>query len=224
MKQGRAEKMDLQGLFFDFDGVLIDSTAVKIEGFRELFEHVSDSELANILEYHRMHGGISRVEKIKYAYREVLQQPLDTKDLQRLAQKYSDLVMEKVVGCSPVNGALELLEQFYNRCEIFLISGTPEEELREIVSRRKMTKYFREILGSPVRKPIHVNELLAKYSLNPQGCVFIGDALTDFDAARQTRLNFIGIQRDVSFPTGTITVLDCTGVADVLARNYRWTK
>jgi phosphoglycolate phosphatase-like HAD superfamily hydrolase len=72
-----------------------------------------------------------------------------------------------------------------------------------------MGKYFREILGSPIRKPAHIRNLLAAYNLNPENCVFVGDALTDYYAAQETGLSFIGIQGDIEFPDATIVLPDC---------------
>ena len=159
---------------------------------------------------------MSRVEKIRYAYREVLEEKLPEEKLQRLAANYSELVVEKVVACDEINGASQLLNSFRGKCEILLISGTPEEELREIVARRGMEKFFREISGSPVGKVEHIERMLENYTLSRNGSAFIGDALTDYNAARKTGLDFIGIQGAVSFPQATTVLPDCTGIVRAL--------
>ena len=130
--------------------------------------------------------------------------------------------MEKVVGANWIAGARECLEAMADNTLLFLISGTPEEELRCIVERRKITGLFAEILGSPVRKPDHIRRLLKDYQLNPAGCVFVGDALTDYNAALETQLHFVGIQGDADFPQGTTILADCRGLEEELASSFSW--
>jgi hypothetical protein len=51
--------------------------------------------------------------------------------------------------------------------------------------------------------------------------VFVADALTDYHAARETGLHFLGIQGDVELPEDALILPDCTGlqraVADIFA-------
>lgn len=81
-----------------------------------------------------------------------------------------------------------------------------------------MSRYFREILGSPIKKPEHVKTLLARYRLLPERCVFIGDALTDYNAAKSTGLHFVGIYSEVDFPDGTCVLPDCTGLQEAIGK------
>ena len=205
-------KKKLQALFFDFDGVIVDSTYTKTEGFRTLFDEYGDEAVTKIVEYHQQHGGISRVEKIEYAHRNILKKPLSKEDLDRLSDKYSELVVERVIGAEWVAGANEFLDEMHGKLPIYVISGTPETELRYVLEQRSMSFYFQEILGSPIRKPEHIRNLLRKYNLNPSQCVFVGDALTDYNAALETGLHFVGIQSEIEFPEGTTVLQNCTGL------------
>jgi len=54
--------------------------------------------------------------------------------------------------------------------------------------------------------------MIKQYHLNHRRCYFIGDARTDYQAALDTGLNFIGIQGDNHFPAGTISLPDCTNL------------
>lgn len=204
-------------LFFDFDGVLADSVSIKTDAFREMFRKYGNDVVNEVIEYHRLHGGISRVEKIRYAFEEIMKAPLSAAEHRRLSHEYSKMVIDKVVRADWIPGAQDFLEMYSTALDIFVISGTPEDELELVLNRRNMAHYFSEILGSPVKKPVHVRNLLAKYNLVPQQCVFIGDALTDFDAAVETGLPFIGIQGSVEFARGTVVLQDCTELAKTLS-------
>jgi len=200
----------LRALFFDFDGVIVDSIQTKTEAFRLLFKNYPDEVVRKVLDYHRQHGGISRVDKIALAHRDYIGSPLSKADLKVWSECYSELVVEKVIEVPWIKGAIEFLDSNRDRAvHVFVISGTPEPELKYIIDKRGIADYFLESLGSPTRKPVHIRRLLEQYKLHPDECVFIGDALTDYDAAKETDLHFLGIQGEIQFPAGTVVLDDC---------------
>ncbi len=213
------EKSDLGrcSYFFDFDGVLVDSVGIKTEAFEEMFKHFGPEVLHRVLEHHRRHGGISRVDKIQYCHTHFVGEPLSAQDLADWADGYANLVLEKVIEADWVAGAKEFLEEVHRDSLVFVISGTPEDELVSVIRARGIEHYFTEILGSPTRKPEHVRNLLSKYKLPADSCVFIGDALTDYDAARETGLHFIGIQGDITLPADALVLPDCRGLKAAIA-------
>lgn len=208
-------------MFFDFDGVLLDSLGLKTEAFKTLFTVYGDNIVSQVLAHHRQHGGISRIDKIQYAHEHFVGAPLSDQELKEWNRRFSDLVVDRVINASWVGGAKEFLERNYEDSLIFVISGTPEDELKQVISKRNISRYFKEILGSPTRKPDHIRYLLAKYRLDPASCVFVGDALTDYYAARETGLHFIGIQGEVTFPDGTMVLPDCTGLESAIHALYQ---
>ena len=130
------KKLRLQALFFDFDGVIVDSNSTKTEAFMTLFSDYDEDIVAEIVAYHRLHGGISRVEKIQYAHKHLIQKPLTAEELSLWAARYSKLVVEKVISIDWIAGAKEFLDSHQAALPIFVISGTPEDELKHIVEHR----------------------------------------------------------------------------------------
>jgi HAD superfamily hydrolase (TIGR01549 family) len=214
------KKETLQAIFFDFDGVIVDSNATKTEAFRSLFEGYDEDIVAEIIDYHRQHGGISRVEKIRHAHEHIIRRHFTDEELESWAAAYSDLVTEKVIALEWIDGAREFLDEIQNSLPMFVISGTPEDELRYIIERREMSGYFQKILGSPIKKPDHIRTILSDYRLTPGHCVFVGDALTDLYAARETGLHFIGVQGEVDFPAGTTVLPDCRGLQSAIEKHF----
>ncbi len=216
------QKQTLQSIFFDFDGVIVDSNSTKTEAFRTLFSDYDDETIAQVVAYHQQNGGISRVEKIRYAHQYIIKKPLTDEEVMEWAAKYSRLVMEKVIAADYIEGAKEFLDTIQGAMPIFVISGTPESELKEVIERRDMSGYFDEIVGSPIKKPSHIRNLLYDYQLAPEHCVFVGDALTDYNAARETGLFFIGIQGEITFPERTIVLPDCSGLQEAMSAHFTW--
>jgi HAD superfamily hydrolase (TIGR01549 family) len=207
----------LQALFFDYDGVLVDSNRIKTQAFHELFKDFDSNAVKAIIAYHRQHGGISRVVKISHAFEHILKIPLCTKTLQDMARNYSEMVIDKVVAAASIDGADDFLVEMHDLLPIFVISGTPQEELQLIVHRRNQQHYFTEVVGSPIQKPEHIRNLLKKYRLEAHRCIFIGDASTDLHAARECNMPFIGIQGDFEFPPEVVVLQDCKDLKAAIA-------
>lgn len=195
-----------EAAFFDFDGVLAESLAIKEAAFTKLFETHGPDVVSKVLGYHNAHAGISRVEKIDWAYREILDSPLTQANLKALCQQFSDLVEEGVSRCDWVLGAKEFLEEYHGKLDMFVISGTPEEELRRITDARQMSHYFRGIFGSPRHKDVIIRAINEKYGYAPGNILFVGDGETDYTAAKVTGLKFVGRVApgdETPFPPGT---------------------
>ncbi len=212
---------NVQAIFFDFDGVILNSTWIKTDTFRDLFSSFGEEIEKQVIDHHIQYGGISRVEKIAHYYEEFLKQPLTEEELKEKCIDFSNRVKDKVVETDWIPGAEEFLDKFHKEIPLFVISGTPEDELREIINRRKMTHYFSRILGSPVKKPVHVRDLLSDFRFDPKSCFFIGDALTDYNTAVETDTHFIGIEGFVEFPKGTLVLPDCFELENAIAGNQK---
>jgi len=184
---------EYKALFFDFDGVLADSVEVKTRAFAKLFESYDPAIVAKVVEHHRKNGGMTRVDKFHHYYREFLGKPLDGDEMKRLCGDFSRLVVDEVVSAPEIRGAENFLKKWHNSVPCFVVSATPDEEIKKIVKRRGIDIYFHEILGSSCSKSDNVNYLLNKYGLAPAQCLFFGDAVSDYQAARSCTVDFIGI-------------------------------
>ncbi len=184
-----------EAIIFDFDGVLVESLDVKTNTFRELLKDYPQN-IEAFIKYHIENGGVSRFEKIKFFFKELRAESISKKDVLRWADRYSRLVVEQVVKSKLVEGAQELLKFCRGRYLLFVVSGTPEEELKLIIQRKKLGHFFKGIFGSPAKKTVIVQKILSKYKINPQKSIFIGDARTDLAAARVHGMAFIARLND----------------------------
>ena len=182
-----------EAFFFDFDGVLADSVEVKTRAFAELFEAYGPQVVQRVVDHHRRHGGMTRADKFCHYYHEYLGKALNKKELTALCRRFSELVLDKVVSAPEIRGAGQFLEKWCPRLSCFVISGTPEDEMQEIIARRGMAGYFKEVRGAPASKEDNLRTLLKRYSLTPAKCCFFGDAESDYLAALECGVDFVGI-------------------------------
>ncbi len=188
--------MNLHGLdavIFDFDGVLVESVDVKTHAFAALYAEYGEEVVARVVDYHLHHGGISRFDKFRYFQTEILcGPPLDDETVANLAESFSSLVVDKVVATSMVTGAQAFLDECHGRIKLFVVSGTPTDELDEILRRRRLRDYFAAIYGSPASKGRNISELLHDHAIPASRTVMIGDAIADYEGAASNSVNFLG--------------------------------
>ena len=199
-------------IFFDFDGVLVDSVDIKKHAFKNLFERFGQELSDQLVAYHQKYGGISRVKKIQYFFEHLLKQPLSRIELDIWCSRFSEKVKDAVINAPWIPGAENFLKKYIGKIPMYIISGTPHSELTEIVLARNMTHYLEGVYGSPTPKTEHVLNIIDQKNLSRKSCYFIGDAMTDYNTALETGLNFIGIQGENKFPEDTSVFQDCNNL------------
>lgn len=199
-------------IVFDFDGVLVESVDVKTKAFAALYAEYGDRIVQQVVDYHLLHGGVSRFEKFRY-YQEVLLGKALTKEEEiQLGDRFSQYVENAVVAAPYVLGADNFLENHYQSIPLFVASGTPDEELKRIVSYRNMNHYFVSVHGSPAKKGAIIQEILTTHGFNPDRVLMVGDAIADYEGAIVAGVKFIGrvIKYPATnpFPLGTVVLPD----------------
>ncbi|MDD4957627.1 MAG: HAD hydrolase-like protein [Candidatus Omnitrophica bacterium] len=181
----------IRTIIFDFDGVLAESVDIKTVAFGKLFEAEGAEVARKVVEYHIAHTGVSRYDKFRYFYREFLGRELDDDTFRGLCRRFSELVVDEVVKAPYVEGAKEFLEEHAARYRFYVASATPQEEIEEIVARRGMTKFFSRTYGAPTGKAAAVKDILGRDPVLPEEALFVGDALSDMNAAAASGIHFV---------------------------------
>jgi beta-phosphoglucomutase-like phosphatase (HAD superfamily) len=216
----RAIEAALDAVVFDFDGVILESVAVKDEAFRALFaEHAG--QIDAIMDVHRQHGGVSRYVKFDMIYRDILRTPLSFDRKAALGHRFEDLVVDRVMAAAMVAGASEVLDGLRGRVPMAVVSGTPDAELATIVERRGLSHYFAEVHGGSCEKRDIIERMVRARRWRPERMVMLGDAMTDYAAARANGVSFIGrvaAGADDPFPPGTVIIEDLCGFVAAVAQ------
>ena len=185
--------MKWKNIIFDFDGVIVNSNEIRIEGFAELFADYPESEVKGLLKYAQENGGISRYTKIRFFFEEIKKMPISEEDVNSLAQLYSALVTKKVERASSVLGAVEFFDKFSSFYRLAIVSGSDQLELRGICQERDIAKYFCTILGSPIEKSKNIRALIDAQGWEREDCLYVGDSINDYDAACLNNVSFLGV-------------------------------
>jgi phosphoglycolate phosphatase-like HAD superfamily hydrolase len=182
----------IKAIIFDYDGVIAESVNVKTEAFAELYKPFGKEIAKKIIEHHEANGGISRFEKFRIYHKSFLGEDINQHKVDELAKQFSDLVLQKVIDSPYVMGAYDFISSNYQNYDFHVSTGTPTIEIETILKKKDIRKYFKEVYGSPEKKDSHVRKILDAYGYDKSEVVFIGDALTDRDAARVNGVKFIG--------------------------------
>ncbi|MEM7482269.1 MAG: HAD family hydrolase [Acidobacteriota bacterium] len=201
-----------RAVIFDFDGVILESTEIKTRAFAALFADRPEHREA-ILRHHQENVGFSRYRKFDWIYRKLFREPLDEATSRHLGERYSAMVFEQVLACPLVPGAQDLLEDLVPTTPLFVASGTPDEELQQIVDRRGLRRFFREVHGAPRGKTEILLDVLGRHGWAAAETLMVGDGMSDLDAAEAAGVPFVGREIGTVFEDRDIpTVSDLTGL------------
>jgi len=189
----------VKSIIFDFDGVIAQSVDIKTRAFAYLFRQYSEEAVKSIVKYHVENGGRSRFLKFKYIHENIIHKPYDETIEKRLSEEFSKFVFEEVVKCPYVPGAAEFIEKHSGSYIFFIVSGTPDGEMKQIAEARRIAAHFRGIYGSPVKKGQWVKSILEKNDFKNSEAIFIGDSLDDYKGAAENGCHFIGVVADGAF-------------------------
>jgi len=177
-------------IFWDFDGVIKESVEVKTEAFAELFQPYGSATAERVRSHHEANGGMSRFEKFPIYLQWADAEPTSER-VAELCRQFAQLVRQRVIDSPWVAGAEEFLRGNPFGQSFVLVTATPRGEIEDILAALELNGCFKEVFGAPVSKKDAIRAVLAEGDLDPEECLFIGDAMADLDAAAANRVPFL---------------------------------
>ncbi|GAA5174999.1 HAD family hydrolase [Modicisalibacter zincidurans] len=209
-------------LVFDCDGVILDSATLKRSAFAEFYRDEPEPLRQAIHAYLARGGGQPRDVKFHHIEAHILGRPVSETRIRELSQAFAEHIEARVADAPMLPGAHEFLQRWQGRLPLFLLSATPQMELRRVIERRGLSGLFDAVLGAPPDKANGLRNLIDQHGFDAACTVMIGDSYNDYRAARSNGTHFLGILAgDAShspFPTNSVILPDLTDLEDGLAR------
>ena len=183
----------IKNIIFDFDGVILNSIPVKTEAFRKLFQEYPTKVVDDFIEFHLENGGVSRYEKIRFFFEELLSENITEEQILRLAKRYSELTKQELTDEKYlIKDSVDYIKNNYKKYNMHIASGADENDLKYICDSVNLTKYFLSINGSPTKKSQIIRNIIEQNNYQKSETIMIGDSRTDYDASKESEIEFYG--------------------------------
>lgn len=189
-------------LIVDFDGTLANTNEVKLRSFELIFPELSNSNVrwlvrtteGNRYDIIKSIDSLVNLKDRVYKYRERL-------DI------YDSISTIAVNSASEVSGATQFLRSAAKRgLDLYISSATPSSAICGLIAHRGWSSFFKGIYGSPATKTSHIIEIKNFTKKNSSDnhlekkFIYIGDTLSDYEAALSTDIEYFGIFIDGQAP------------------------
>lgn len=180
-------------IFLDFDGVVMDSMALKLDSYCHAFEGMGfDREAIRKLQL--ASAGLSRFKTIPFMYEALTGKAIPEDAYARALARFGEHDEASRGRMILKRGAGEFLDAAREAgVRLAIVTGTPQEVIDRTVDHFGLRPAFARVRGSPGSKTEHLEALLSEFSLRPQDCLFVGDAIKDQEAAVACGIPFAGV-------------------------------
>jgi len=183
--------MGIRSIVFDFDGTLIDSNQLKYDAYFKLFP--AEDRHARIIREVLSES----FEQTRYVILEeilrrfgVENQTYISKEVNKLAGQYNNIVVAGAKTCPEKAGAEDALKKFAPMYRLYVNSTTPDASLKEIIRFKKWDGYFRGVFGYPHEKPETLLRIMALEKLRSDQVLVVGDGESDRKSAAENGCPF----------------------------------
>lgn len=199
---------ELEAIFWDFDGVLLNSNEIRDKGFSEVLKKYPKEQVDKLMAYHQANGGLSRYVKFRYFFEEVRGESITDDEVNQWAAKFSEIMMQLLTDHSlQISETLRFVKNHHQQIPMYVVSGSDQTELRKLCEAHGIAKYFKRIHGSPKPKKQWVSEILEEEQLTAANCLLVGDSVNDFEAADVNGLYFKGYNSQKAERLTTVNIL-----------------
>ena len=184
--------MKVSAVVFDFDGTLVESNALKRQGF---FDLVAGDAVGLAVMHKVLENAVGDRHSVLTAYAELCaRKGVVCADIGTLVQRYSASVDSSVAAAPEIFGVTELIYRLRTAgCRIYLSSATPLPNLVDIVKQRHWETWFNGVFGNPSQKSETLSRIQAEQSLTAQEMAVVGDGTDDRDSARRIGCAFFPV-------------------------------
>jgi HAD superfamily hydrolase (TIGR01549 family) len=179
-------------IFWDFDGVLMDSNAVRDLGFERVLAEFPKDQVVRLLAFHQANGGLSRYVKFRYFFEEIRKEPITDDEILIWAERFSLIMKELLVNPELlIEETLNFVKENQGKYIMHITSGSDQNELRFLCQSMAIDHLFTSIHGSTTPKKDLVKNVLNEFNYKQSECLLIGDSINDYEAAKENGISFM---------------------------------
>ncbi|WP_086234125.1 HAD family hydrolase [Campylobacter devanensis] len=183
----------IKNILWDFDGVIIDSMAIREYGFREIFKNFDKQSVDKLIQYHNNNGGLSRFHKIEYFFSNILKQNITQNEILQYADKFTTIMRQELINPKHlIIETVKFIKNNYKNYNFHIVSGSENNELNYLCKKLNLSQYFISIHGSPTPKNDLVSTIITDYNYSLNETILIGDSINDYEAAIANKIEFYG--------------------------------
>jgi phosphoglycolate phosphatase-like HAD superfamily hydrolase len=186
---------DYDAVIFDCDGVILDSNNMKISAMERALSATGypETHISCAISYFKNNFGKNRFHHVNYFVGDLLgaalPESVDAGSLKaEIISAYAEAVEQEYMEVSETDGVRHLLASWFARSDLYIASGSEQEQLQRVMKARNLDGFFIDILGSPTSKVDNVRKIIDK---GYKKVLFIGDAVADMQAAFDNGIDFV---------------------------------
>ena len=177
-------------IVFDFDGVLVDSVALKGSAFSKVLGIESPNIVQEIAQHHLANPSMGREHKLRTYMKTYRNHTKQGVSLSAALAEFSRIIVASLASQGMMEGSQKFLDTVRNEYDLQICSSAPKVEIEEFLSNIGALEYFSKVSGFPAKK----DKFLADCLKTSERVIFIGDSITDLSAARNAKVEFIGFR------------------------------
>lgn len=175
---------------FDFDGVILNSHKIKTQTFQKIFSRYGIRVGINAKKLHLRYMGMPRKKKINLINKLYLKKFLNKSELNKINIEFKKTVQNKILKMKLNKNLINFLK-FKRNKNIYISTGTDQNEIQNLCKMKKIDHFFARIYGSPKTKTQHISDIISRNNIDRKNILFIGDSFSDYKAAKIMKINFL---------------------------------
>jgi len=183
------EIKDYETIFFDCDGVLLDSNQSKAQAyFKVVSDKYGEDAATELVNYHYSNPSFNRFQVFEYFLQDIINVSFDKYGIKQLAKSYGDVCREEIVDAEETENVRDFLSSI--KVPKFVVTGNLEDDARYVLEKKGLSSYFDGIYGSPNQKHGIIFDLFLKEKAK-RPSLFIGDSDYDYHSAFHCGIDFV---------------------------------
>lgn len=165
-------------VFFDFDGVMVDSFNIAYDINRRMFPELTSEEYRRRFEGN-INAEMGRLNKN------------NSSNMADFFGAYSGRVLKKKM----INGIADVLNYLAQKYSLIIVSSTTTPIIKDYLQKYGVGQCFAEVLGNDVDKSKvkKFKKAFKQFKLTEKDCVFVTDTLGDIKEANEVNIKTIGV-------------------------------